>query len=208
MLEGAFSYFDITVLAIMGLSCLFAFFRGFVKEILSLGAWIGAGLITIYYFPDAAKALEPRFKSPIVASGVATLAIYITALLFFSLINALILRFMKEGEEVGALDNTLGLMFGALRGAFVICLGYLMVTMVMTEEEYPKWMKEARTRPLVEEGAIVLAKAAPDYLRELSSLHERMGGTKSGEKKALWPEKPKQDTPMNAVPQGEAAPAR
>ena len=42
MIETHLNLFDATVLGILALSCLFAFFRGFVREILSLGAWIGA----------------------------------------------------------------------------------------------------------------------------------------------------------------------
>jgi membrane protein required for colicin V production len=170
MIQGAFSYFDAAVVAVMLLSCLFAFFRGLVKELLSLGAWIGAGLITLYYFPDLAKAIEPRFKSPVVASGIATLTIYITALVGFSMINALIMRMLKDGSDIGALDNTLGLLFGAMRGAFVISLGYLMLTMVMTEAEMPEWVKTAKTKPMVERGAITLARAAPSYLRDVTNL--------------------------------------
>src|SRR6185436_15629179 len=111
MVHASLSYFDAGVVAILALSCLFAFIRGFVKEMLSLGAWVGAGLITIYFFPDFAKRLEPSFKNPIVAAGMATLGLYITALLCFSIVNAIILKFLKEGSDVGILDNTFGLMF-------------------------------------------------------------------------------------------------
>lgn len=187
MIDTSLSYFDAIVVGILGLSCLFAFFRGFVKEILSLGAWIGAGIITIYYFPDVARVLEPRFKNPTAAAGVATLSIYIIALLCFSLLNALILRYIREGSDVGFLDNSLGLMFGAFRGAFVVSLGYFLLTMTMSEEEYPTWIKEAHSRPLVEQGAVVLGRAAPQYLREISSLHEKIeahaGKTGATEKK-------------------------
>jgi membrane protein required for colicin V production len=173
MIDASFTYFDLAVIGILALSCLFAFFRGFVREILSLGAWIGAGLVTIYYFPHVARLLEPRFKSPMVAAGIATLTLYIVALLLFSMLNALILRFVKEGSDVGFLDNSLGLLFGAFRGVFIVSLAYLLLTMGLQEDTYPKWLKTARTRPYVEKGAVILARAAPDYLRELSSLRDK-----------------------------------
>lgn len=179
MINTYLSYFDATVVAIMALSCLFACFRGFVKEILSLGAWVGAGLVTIYFFPSVAKELEPHFKNPVVAAGMATLGLYIIALLSFSLLNAVILRFMKEGSDVGFLDNTFGLIFGAIRGAFLVSLGFVLLTMVMPADEYPVWIKEAHTKPYVEQGAIILLRAAPDYLQEISSLNEKMTGKKA-----------------------------
>lgn len=174
MVNASFSYFDFGVLGIMGLSCLFACFRGFIREILSLGAWVGAGLVTLYYFPSFSKMLAPHFKSPVGAAGIATLIIYVGALLAFSLLNMLIIRILKEGEEVGFLDNALGLFFGAFRGAFIICLAYMLTTMVMTEDEFPPWVKNARTRPIVEKGAIMLARAAPQYLAEVSSLKHKV----------------------------------
>lgn len=186
MISTHVSYFDALVLAVMGLSCLFAFWRGFVKEILSLGAWIGAGLLTIYYFPDVAKQMEPHFKSPMLAAGIATLTLYITALLLFSMINAIILRFVKEGSDVGFLDNSLGLLFGAFRGAFILSLAYFLMTMSMPREEYPEWINEAKTRPFVEEGARLLAMAAPNYLRELSPLAHEDDADAKGKRVALF----------------------
>ena len=52
------------------MSCLFAFFRGFVREVLSLGAWLGAAIVTMYYFPEMAARLKPHFKSAVGAAGV------------------------------------------------------------------------------------------------------------------------------------------
>ncbi|MBV8938721.1 MAG: CvpA family protein [Alphaproteobacteria bacterium] len=178
MINANFTYFDAAVLGVMALSCLFAFFRGFVREILSLGAWIGAGLITLYYFPSLAVKMQPHFKNPMVAAGIATLGLYVTSLLGFSIINAFILRYVKEGGDVGFLDNMLGLFFGALRGAFIVSLAFFLMTMGMNEKEYPEWLKGARTRPAVEKGALVLAQIAPEYLRDLSSLNDRITGRK------------------------------
>lgn len=190
MIETQITYFDLTVLGILALSCLFAFFRGFVKEILSLGAWVGAGLITLYFFPDVATAIKPHVKgSPVIAAGFATLGLYISSLLIFSMINAMILRFLKEGSDVGFLDNMLGLMFGLFRGAFIVSLGYLVLTVVFPDEDaQPEWMKTAKSREYVEEGALLLARAAPEYLQDITSLKDEMQKRKeAGEPPARVP---------------------
>ena len=176
MIETHLNIFDVIVLAIMLLSCIFAFFRGFVREVLALGAWAGAAIVTMYYFPDATKWLKPHFKSDIAAAGMATLAIYTLALICFSLINGLIVKFVKRGSEIGMLDNFMGLFFGAARGALILSLGYFMLTIALPEKEYPAWLKQSVTRPYVEAGAIKLAKVAPEYLREISTLQKRAAG--------------------------------
>lgn len=173
MIETHLNLFDAAVICILALSCLFAFFRGFVREVLSLGAWIGAAIVTIYYFPAMAAYLKPHFKSAVGAAGVGTLIIYTVALIGFSLINAVIIKFVRSGNDVGMLDNALGFMFGLGRGAFIISLGYFLMTIAMPEKEYPVWLKNSVTRPYAEMGAIKLAKVAPEYLREISTLEKK-----------------------------------
>jgi membrane protein required for colicin V production len=174
MITTHLNLFDAGVLGVVALSCLFAFFRGFVREILSLSAWIGAGIVTLYYFPVVAAKLQPHFKNAVIASGFATLGIFIAAMIVFAMINIIILKFLKSGSEIGLIDNIFGLLFGAFRGAFIVSLGFFLVTIVMPENQYPEWLKDSKTRPYVEKGAIMLAKVAPDYLREISSLEKKM----------------------------------
>ena len=172
MIETELNIFDIIVVSIMLLSCLFAFFRGFVREVLSLGAWIGAGLVTIYFFPTVAEKLEPHFKSEVVAAGVGTLSIYVLALLAFSLLNRVITQFLKSGNDVGLLDNAMGLVFGAARGAFIVSIGYLLMMFFIGEGETPNWLYQAKTRPYVKDGAAMISNAAPHYLQKFSHLQE------------------------------------
>jgi membrane protein required for colicin V production len=174
MIQTQLSILDAAVIGIMLLSSLFAFFRGFVREVLSLGAWIGAGLVTIYYFPYVSEALRPHFKSQIGAVGISTLGIYTVALLCFSLVNMLILKFVKSGSDVGILDNTLGLIFGLFRGAVIIALGFFLFTIAVPEREYPQWLTTSQTYPYVEKSAAMLASVAPEYLREISTLKEKI----------------------------------
>ena len=173
MIETHLNLFDATVLGILALSCLFAFFRGFVREILSLGAWIGAAIVTMYYFPTMATYLKPHFKSAIAATGVGTLIVYVSALIGFSIINAVIIKFVKSGNDIGILDNAMGFVYGLLRGAFIISLGYFLLTIAMPEKEYPEWLKKSVTQPYAEKGALHLAKIAPEYLREISTLEKK-----------------------------------
>ena len=183
MLETHLNIFDASVIGVMALSCLFAFFRGFVREVLSLGAWLGAAIVTMYYFPEMAARLKPHFKSAVGAAGVGTLIIYTGALITFSIINSVIIKLVRSGNDVGMLDNGMGFLFGAARGAFIISLGYFLITIAMPEKEYPEWLKKSLTRPYAEMGAIKLAKIAPEYLREISTLEKKAVEEMQAEKK-------------------------
>ena len=174
MIETNLNLFDAAVLGVLVLSATLAFFRGFVREILSLGAWVGAGIVTIYFFPSVAEQLQPKFKNAIVAAGFATLGIYVTALIGFSIINMVILRFVKSGADVGLLDNWLGLIFGALRGVLLVGIGFFLVTIVIPEDDYPPWISKSQTLPYVEKSAIIIARVAPAYLSDISSLKKKI----------------------------------
>ncbi len=60
MVQTSLNIFDLVVFGILGLSALLSFFRGFVREVLSLGAWVGASLITLYAFPACRRQHPSR----------------------------------------------------------------------------------------------------------------------------------------------------
>lgn len=174
MIQASLNMFDAAVIIVFLLSTLLAFFRGFVREVLSLGAWLGAGIITLYAFEPVSNALKEHTTKPMVAYLLGGLGTYIVVLLGISMINAVIVRYIKSGSDVGMLDNLLGLGFGALRGAFIISLGYLVLTLIVDEENPPGWVKGAQTRPFAQKGALMLASIAPGYLEDISSLSEKL----------------------------------
>lgn len=172
MLEAQLNVFDTIVIAVFGLSCLIAFFRGFMREMLSLGAWVGAGLITVYAFPSVAAWLQPKVNHQMVSVGLAALGTYIISLIVISGFNSLLVKYAKDGADVGMMDNALGLLFGALRGAFIVSLGYLLMSYAMDEDNMPEAVKAAVTQPFAREGAKLLARIAPQYLEEMTELAE------------------------------------
>src|ERR1700739_4807868 len=104
MTEGtihfSMSTFDFVFLAIVGLSSIIAFFRGFLRELLSFLAWVGAAAFTIYYFPHADDMMHDHIKDPKVAAGAGAMATYFTALICISIINSGIIKYTKEATEV------------------------------------------------------------------------------------------------------------
>lgn len=166
MVETSFNIFDVIVLTIIGLSALFSFYRGFVRELLSLGAWVGALVITLYAFPHAKEYLGEHINNTLVVDLSASIGVYLASLITLMILTSILMKFLKPGKEVGALDNLLGLGFGTLRGLFIVALGFLAVTKVFEADAYPPYIKEAFTRPYVEKVTAAFVKLAPDYLGE------------------------------------------
>ncbi|HEV2548039.1 MAG TPA: CvpA family protein [Stellaceae bacterium] len=159
---------DIVVIAVILLSGLFAFARGFVKEVLSVGAWIGAGLAALYALPYATP-VAARFVPPgAVAEGAAGLAIFLVALIALSILTSAISRRVKD-SALSAVDRTLGLIFGLVRGVVLVCLAYIALSWVWPADKpqpQPQWIAGARTLPLLANGAERLRQLLPAQYRE------------------------------------------
>ena len=152
---------DIAVLAIVVLSGVLALARGLVREVLSIGAWVGAGIATLYLFRFVQPLARTYIRIELAADIVAGAAVFIAALIVLALISHALSRRVRE-SALGPLDRSLGLVFGVVRGAAVVALAYLIYAALFPPEERPAWIAEARTRPLMEKGAEVLADLLPE----------------------------------------------
>ena len=167
-MSESLSMFDVFVFGVIGLSALLSFFRGLLREMLSLGAWVGAGVITLYAFPHVAKIMEPHVASEGIANGFAAMGTFMLSLLAISVFNSLILRYTKNSSEIGLLDNGLGLLFGFFRGAMIVSLGYFVMSFTMKDGEAPKWMEGSISQPYAAKGAALIASVAPEYFEDIS----------------------------------------
>ena len=154
---------DLAVLAVLLVSAVFAYARGFIHEVLSIGGWIGAILATIYGFPYAQPYARNLIPIQLAADLAAGVAIFVFTLFSLSIIIRAISRHIQQ-SSLNVLDRSLGFLFGLLRGAVIVCLVYLGVEFLIPPEEQPKWLREAKSMPLILEGADTLRGLIPDHL--------------------------------------------
>ena len=79
-----------------------------------------------------------------------------------SRLNAII---KKEVLQLSRDRLTFGMVFGLLRGAVLVCMAWLALAWTVPREDYPKWLMEARSLPLIERGALALIDLVPPHLR-------------------------------------------
>ncbi len=157
--------FDVTVLIVVGLSALLSFYRGFVREVLSLGSWLVASFVTLRFLEPATNLIKPQVNSQPIAVAVAAIGLFIITLILFSIATGLIVKALKPGDRAGLLDNLAGLCFGFARGALIVAIAYFVMSKFFTDEKnYPKLVREAATRPYVARAAHWLGTLTPDYL--------------------------------------------
>ncbi len=169
MVETSFNLFDAVVLGVVFLSTLLSFFRGFVREFLSLGSWIGAMAVTIMYTPALADAIKDDVdKGQAAAMLVASVSLFFGAKILFSIINMILIKYLKPGKDVGLIDNFIGLIFGFLRAALLLSLGYYVYGFVATEENQPPWIAQSMTKPYVAQGAKILEPMLEDFVSKVA----------------------------------------
>ena len=155
---------DLAILAVILISAIFALIRGFVHEILAVGCWIGAALATLVAFSLAQPLARQYIAIPLVADIVAGAAIFLLVLVLLSILTHWIARRVRK-SSLGALDRSLGFLFGLLRGAVVVCAAWILfLYLVPHREDHPRWITEARSLPLVQQGSLMLLSVVPGSL--------------------------------------------
>jgi len=155
---------DLAVIGIVALSAIFAFARGFVREALSIIAWVGAGAITLYGFNRVYAQVEPRFHDRLLSQVVTGFGLFIISLIVLTILTGLIARAVRD-SGLSPIDRTLGFVFGLARGAVLVCLAYLLLAVSLQPSDWPVWIRDAKSEPYLHEGADMLKGFLPESLK-------------------------------------------
>ncbi|WP_324749896.1 CvpA family protein [Sphingomonas sp. LY54] len=145
--------FDIIVLLLVGGGLFFGFLRGFVGEVLSLGAWVAAIVALKFFHGPVSAGLEGPVGTPSGASVLAFALIFGIVFVAGKLIAGRI-GGATRSSVIGPVDRVLGAGFGALKGLIGATLLYLAANLVYDTiwgkaSERPQWMATSRTYPLL-----------------------------------------------------------
>jgi len=155
---------DIGVIAVIGLSAVFAFARGFVREALSIVAWVGAGFITLYGEPTVYAMVDPMVHNPLLTQLIAWFGLFIASLVVLTILTGIVARAVRS-TGLSPIDRTLGFVFGLLRGAFIVSLAYLLLDVSVQKNDRPAWLRDAKSEPYLQQGADMLRGFLPESLR-------------------------------------------
>ena len=153
-------HLDYAIIAVLLISASLSLIRGFTKEVLSITGWIVSGYAAIFFGPSVKPLLASYVKIDWVVNGGAMLLVFLVTLIVFSVGGAFIAKSMKA-SPLGPLDRTLGIIFGALRGVFIVCIAYLGVSAVIPEDDHPDFIKDAKLRPMLQTGSKALVAIVP-----------------------------------------------
>jgi len=141
-------------------SAMLAMVRGFSREVLSIASWVAAAVAAYLFYPAVLPYVAPYIDNEKLAMGAAAGIVFIVALIVVSIITMKIADFIID-SRIGALDRTLGFLYGAARGILVVAVGLLFFSWLVGQNP-PAWNAEAKSLPLLEGIGDWLESILPD----------------------------------------------
>lgn len=156
--------FDYLVIAIVGVSAVIGLLRGFLREILSLLAYLLAFAAAIWWGPTASGWLQSLIENSLLRGLAAYGAVFILALLLVGLLN-MALGALVDHTGLSPADQGLGAVFGAVRGAVLVLA--LVGLAGYTDLPRESWWQDARTSAAVVRGFQHVKSLLPASVAEL-----------------------------------------
>jgi membrane protein required for colicin V production len=129
---------DWIILAVIGVSALVSFIRGFFKEAISLLTWVGAGIVTLLFTSKFKVFLPDSIESPTARLAISGLVLFFGCMLVGALANWLFSKAIGP-STLGFTDRLIGIFFGAARGGVIVATIVLLANLVPTLKQETWW---------------------------------------------------------------------
>jgi membrane protein required for colicin V production len=162
---------DLVVIGVVLISALLAAVRGLTREVLAIASWGAAAAAAWVFHPSLVPFAKQYIPNDTIALIATIAALFLVTLIIVSLITARISDFVLD-SRIGALDRTLGFVFGAGRGLLLAVIGYLLFSSLIGDTKMPPWARDAKARPILEQTGRSLLTMLPaeintDFIQRL-----------------------------------------
>jgi membrane protein required for colicin V production len=110
--------------------------------------------------------VKPYISNDNLALAASIGAVFIGVLIIVSLFTVKISDLILD-SKIGALDRSLGFIFGAVRGFLIAVIAFMFFDTLVGEKQQPEWVKQAKTRPFLKETGDQLLALLPKDLDAL-----------------------------------------
>ncbi|MBB4007437.1 CvpA family protein [Allorhizobium taibaishanense] len=191
--------FDGIVIGVVLFSAVLAMIRGFSREILSIASWVGAIAAAYYLYPIVLPYVKNYTNDQRIAIAASAGGIFLIALIIISFITSRIADFIID-SRIGALDRTLGFLFGAARGILLLVVAVAFWNWLIDAKQRPDWVNNAKSKPFLDALVVKLEAVLPADIEP--QLRARILGKQQAPAEGQAPE---EDAPQTTP--GQPAPA-
>ena len=143
------TWLDLLLLGVMLISGLLAMIRGFMREVLSIAAWAAAAVATVLLYGRLLPIAKQNINSDIVANVAVVGGVFIITLLVVSIFTIRISDMILD-SRIGALDRTLGFLFGLARGLIIVVVAFLFFSWLVPTSKQPDGVRNAKSRVVLQ----------------------------------------------------------
>src|SRR3954463_9625532 len=154
------SILDLVVIGVVLISALLAAVRGFTREVLAIVAWVSAAAAAWFLHKAALPYAEQYINNKTIALVAAIGGIFILTLIVVSIITVKVSDLILD-SRIGAIDRTLGFVFGAGRGLLICVIGWVFLSWLV-QGKRPEGASGARSRPMLETTGNALVAMLPE----------------------------------------------
>ncbi len=140
---------DIILLAVMLFSAVLAMVRGFMREVLSIASWGAAAAATLIAYPRLLPVAKQYFNNDLFATAAVVGGVFVGTLLVVSIITMKISDMILD-SRIGALDRTLGFLFGLARGLVIVVVAFMFFAWLVPDRSQPEWVRNAKSRVVLQ----------------------------------------------------------
>jgi membrane protein required for colicin V production len=200
--------FDGIVIGVVLFSAVLAMVRGFSREVLSIASWAGSVAAAYYLYPLLVPYVMNYTSDERIALAGSAGIIFLIALIVISFITSRIADFIID-SRIGALDRTLGFLFGAARGLLLLVVAVAFWNWLIDAGQRPDWVNNSKSKPfldsLVEKLEAVLPEDIEPQIRERILGREEPAADATGDN-APAEQAPAEQTPSEQTPAQPATP--
>ncbi|MCA8899434.1 MAG: CvpA family protein [Hyphomonas sp.] len=142
--------FDGIALAVVVISAIMGFARGFLRELATLGAFIGAMAAAIFtgrFFFDDLNALLPPEWPPIVTYAILNISAFLIVYAVIAWLGQRLSKNIQGADGIGMFDHFAGAGFGILRGLVALVFFVVLLGLVLDENRVPGFIQNGVTYP-------------------------------------------------------------
>jgi membrane protein required for colicin V production len=162
------TWLDYAVLGVLAASLAWGVWRGLVREVVSVTGWVIAFLVANLLGGPVGDTLPESWGRPEVRVLIAFVAVFVLTLAVTTLVAVMLAKILKA-VGLGALDRTLGALFGLVRGVLVV-LAFGLVAGLSPLPNKPLW-RNSLSGPLLEQAVGTLKPWLPPALRDRLRYH-------------------------------------
>jgi membrane protein required for colicin V production len=161
------TWFDFGFLLVLFVSVVISLFQGLVREMVSLGGWVG-GFVLATIFGGKVAALLPLSLGPFMSALIGFLLVFI-GVLAVAWIVGLVMTSAVRAAGLAPADRALGAVFGVVRGLIIVLVVVVLAGLTPLPRE-PFWRDALLSGPF-ETTAMVLRPYLPEGLAGRMKYH-------------------------------------